>query len=75
MIAAGVTPPKVVTAPNSDPQCFAPWASTTKLFKYPAKKGPYRIAIAKRAETRKRRIEQFVEMLARGETVHPQKRL
>jgi uncharacterized protein YdeI (YjbR/CyaY-like superfamily) len=27
---------------------------------------------AKRAETRRRRIEQFVAMLARGETVHPQ---
>jgi ribose transport system substrate-binding protein len=38
--------PKVVTAPNSDPQCFAPWSSSTKLFQYPAKKGPYRIALA-----------------------------
>jgi len=34
----------------------------------------FRIAGAKRAETRARRIEQFVEMLARGETIHPQKR-
>ena len=34
----------------------------------------YRIGNAKRAETRKRRITQFVEMLARGETVYPQKR-
>jgi uncharacterized protein YdeI (YjbR/CyaY-like superfamily) len=34
----------------------------------------YRIDAAKRAETRQRRIEQFVAMLARGETVHPQKR-
>jgi uncharacterized protein YdeI (YjbR/CyaY-like superfamily) len=34
----------------------------------------YRINGAKRAETRARRIEQFVAMLARGETVHPQKR-
>ncbi len=33
----------------------------------------YRIAGAKRPETRARRIEQFVAMLARGETVHPQK--
>ena len=38
--------PKVVTAPNSDPECFAPWAPSTKLFQYPAKKGPYRIALA-----------------------------
>ncbi|CAA9322299.1 MAG: hypothetical protein AVDCRST_MAG29-517 [uncultured Nocardioidaceae bacterium] len=34
----------------------------------------YRIDGAKRAETRARRIEQFVAMLARGETVYPQKR-
>ena len=33
-----------------------------------------RIDSAKRAETRTRRIEQFVAMLARGETVYPQKR-
>jgi uncharacterized protein YdeI (YjbR/CyaY-like superfamily) len=33
-----------------------------------------RIDSAKRAETRARRIEQFVAMLARGETVHPQRR-
>lgn len=32
----------------------------------------YRIESAKRAETRARRIEQFVTMLARGETPHPQ---
>src|SRR6478609_2263362 len=49
IVAAGVAnaaPPQVVTAPNSDPQCFAPWASDTKLFQYPAKKAPYRIALA-----------------------------
>ena len=34
----------------------------------------YRIGNAKRAETRARRIAQFVAMLARGETVYPQKR-
>ena len=34
----------------------------------------HRIHQAKRPETRQRRIEQFVEMLARGETVYPQKR-
>ena len=35
LLAAGLAtaaPPKVVTAPNSDPQCFAPWAANTKLF-------------------------------------------
>ncbi len=33
----------------------------------------YRIETAKRADTRARRIEQFVAMLAREETIHPQK--
>ena len=32
----------------------------------------YRIANAKRPETRARRIAQFVEMLARGETIYPE---
>ena len=34
----------------------------------------YRINGAKRADTRARRVEQFVAMLARGETPYPQKR-
>jgi uncharacterized protein YdeI (YjbR/CyaY-like superfamily) len=34
----------------------------------------YRIGGAKRADTRARRIAQFVDMLARGETVYAQKR-
>ena len=34
----------------------------------------YRIDSAKRPDTRARRIQQFVAMLARGETVYPQKR-
>ncbi|MFZ1063506.1 MAG: YdeI/OmpD-associated family protein [Acidimicrobiales bacterium] len=32
----------------------------------------YRIETAKKSETRSRRIDQFVEMLSRGETIHPQ---
>jgi uncharacterized protein YdeI (YjbR/CyaY-like superfamily) len=35
----------------------------------------YRIATAKRADTRAQRIERFVAMLARGETIYPQKRV
>jgi uncharacterized protein YdeI (YjbR/CyaY-like superfamily) len=34
----------------------------------------YRIDSVKRADTRKRRIEQYVAMLARGETIYPQRR-
>ena len=34
----------------------------------------YRVTTAKRAETRRKRIELFLAMLARGETIHPQGR-
>ena len=34
----------------------------------------YRVTTAKRQDTRQRRINDFVEMLARGETPYPQKR-
>jgi len=34
----------------------------------------YRIDAAKRADTRARGVEQYVAMLARGETIYPQKR-
>ncbi|HEY3864713.1 MAG TPA: YdeI/OmpD-associated family protein [Solirubrobacteraceae bacterium] len=34
----------------------------------------YRIHSAKRSDTRARRIDQYIAMLARGETLHPQKR-
>jgi uncharacterized protein YdeI (YjbR/CyaY-like superfamily) len=35
----------------------------------------FRVETAKKPDTRARRIEQLVEMLARGETIHPQRRL
>ncbi len=38
--------PQVVAGPAADPQCFAPWTDRTKFFKFPAKTGPYRIALA-----------------------------
>jgi uncharacterized protein YdeI (YjbR/CyaY-like superfamily) len=34
----------------------------------------YRLGTLSRAETRARRIEEYVAMLARGETLYPQKR-
>jgi ribose transport system substrate-binding protein len=38
--------PEVVQGPGAEPECFKPWAADTKYFKYPAKPGPYRIALA-----------------------------
>ena len=37
---------QVVSGPAADAQCFVPWASTTKFFKWDKKPGPYRIALA-----------------------------
>ncbi len=42
-LAAG---PAVVSGPSADPQCYVPWAADTKFVQYPAKPGPYRIALA-----------------------------
>jgi ribose transport system substrate-binding protein len=38
--------PQIVAGPSADAKCYAPWAADTKYYQYPAKKGPYRIAIA-----------------------------
>ena len=49
MLAASVAEakgPEVVAGPAAEPGCMVPWKSDTKFFKYPAKKGPYRIALA-----------------------------
>src|SRR6201988_3948035 len=36
---------KVVSGPGAEPQCFKPWNNETKFFQWPAKQGPYRIAL------------------------------
>ena len=41
-MAAG---PEVVSGPGFEPACFTPWSADTKYFKWPAKEGPYRIAV------------------------------
>ena len=45
-VAARAAGPEVVAGPAADPGCFAPWTDKTKFFKWPAKTGPYRIALA-----------------------------
>jgi uncharacterized protein YdeI (YjbR/CyaY-like superfamily) len=54
----------------ASPRAQAMWHVLTRTNRYAIL---YRVQEAKRAETRERRIRQFVEMLARGETPHPQK--
>ena len=36
----------MVAGPGADPDCFKPGSADTKYFQWPAKKGPYRIALA-----------------------------
>jgi ribose transport system substrate-binding protein len=43
---ANAAGPEVVAGPAADAKCFVPWAADTKFFKFPAKKGPYRVALA-----------------------------
>lgn len=38
--------PTVMAGPSVDPDCFKPAAADTKFFQWPAKPGPYRIALA-----------------------------
>src|SRR5450432_3133836 len=45
-IAPSLAGPTVVAGPSADPTCFSPWTEQTKFFQYPAKKGPFRIALA-----------------------------
>jgi ribose transport system substrate-binding protein len=37
--------PEIVSGPGADPACFTPWDASTKYFQWPAKEGPYRIAV------------------------------
>lgn len=38
--------PAVVAGPAADPACYVPWDDQTQFFQYPAKTGPFRIALA-----------------------------
>jgi len=63
-------PPDLAEALAAEPKAQAMFEALNSQNRYAIL---YRIATAKRAETRARKIEQFVAMLSRGETVHPQK--
>jgi uncharacterized protein YdeI (YjbR/CyaY-like superfamily) len=64
-------PDDLAAALAAEPRAQAMFAILTSQNRYSVL---YRIQSAKREETRRRRIEQFVAMLARGETIYPQKR-
>jgi uncharacterized protein YdeI (YjbR/CyaY-like superfamily) len=69
---AGIeVPADLAAALTAEPRAQAMFGILTSQNRYAVL---YRIASAKRPETRTRRIGEFVAMLARGETVYPQKR-
>jgi uncharacterized protein YdeI (YjbR/CyaY-like superfamily) len=64
-----VVPADLARALAANPRAQAMFQALTAANRYSI---VYRIGSAKKVETRARRVEQFVEMLARGETIHPQ---
>jgi uncharacterized protein YdeI (YjbR/CyaY-like superfamily) len=62
-------PPDLEAALASEPRAHEMFGRLNRQNRYAIL---YRIGNAKRAETRDRRIKQFVEMLTRGETLYPQ---
>jgi uncharacterized protein YdeI (YjbR/CyaY-like superfamily) len=65
-----VVPPDLAAALIASPAADAMFHRLNAANRYAVL---YRVSTAKRSETRQRRIEQLVAMLARGETIHPQR--
>jgi uncharacterized protein YdeI (YjbR/CyaY-like superfamily) len=63
-------PPDLAKALSANPKAKAMFETLSKVNRYAVL---YRTTTAKRPETRAKRIETFVAMLARGETIYPQK--
>jgi uncharacterized protein YdeI (YjbR/CyaY-like superfamily) len=62
-------PDDLAAALAAQPEAAATFARLTSRNRYAIL---YRLGTAKRPETRLRRLEEYVAMLARGETIHPQ---
>jgi uncharacterized protein YdeI (YjbR/CyaY-like superfamily) len=69
--AAMEVPDDLAAALAADPKAQAMFRTLSSQNRYAVL---HRVTSAKRADTRARRIENFVAMLARGETIYPQKR-
>jgi uncharacterized protein YdeI (YjbR/CyaY-like superfamily) len=67
--ASAEVPEDLANALAANPRAQAMFLKLTSANRYAIL---YRIESAKKIETRARRIEKFVDMLARGETIHPQ---
>ncbi|CAL8975643.1 hypothetical protein CELL_02103 [Cellulomonas sp. T2.31MG-18] len=69
--ATSEVPPDLAAALAADPDAARTFAGLSSQNRFAIL---YRLGTVKRAETRERRIGEFVAMLARGETLHPQGR-
>jgi uncharacterized protein YdeI (YjbR/CyaY-like superfamily) len=63
-------PPDLAAALATNPAAKAMFEGLTSANRYAI---IYRLNAVKRAETRRRKLAQFVDMLARGEVLHPQR--
>lgn len=63
-------PDDLAAALAAQPEAAAMFERLTRQNRYSIL---YRLATAKRTETRTRRLNEYVAMLARGETIHPQR--
>ena len=63
-------PPELAAALAANPKAQAMFEALSSRNRYAIL---YRLRTAKRADTRTRRVDQFVAMLARGQTIYPQK--
>jgi len=68
--ASSVVPQDLATALEGNAAAAAMFGRLSGANRYAV---VFRVETAKRPETRARRIEQLVDMLARGETIHPQR--
>jgi uncharacterized protein YdeI (YjbR/CyaY-like superfamily) len=69
--AAAEFPADLAEALARNPRAQAMWDVLTSQNRYAI---TYRVGQAKRPDTRAKRIAEFVAMLERGETLHPQRR-
>lgn len=44
--AVAIAEPAIVSGPAEDAECYVPWDDQTQFFQFPAKPGPYRVALA-----------------------------
>ena len=67
---AATVPPDLQAAFDADPKAKAFFATLDSSNRYAVL---FRLQTAKKPQTRERRLRQFVEMLARGEMLHPER--